>query len=241
MRATQGVSFPRSGHAAIYHIARLYFGDAFIYCDVNNTRFCGCGSVPCINPNRTFAKNHDFGLRKPPSPRKILNLRQFLSLHKFRGVPIIPTEHYFIQYRSPVPAITSNFKVYLKKNPRENHRAGWEKFAFRDVNYWNRFIDKWVLDFPPDANPPLYCTYESLLANPQARVREILTFLSNAPLDDNRVEQIMQQIPIVPRNSISEFDFYDSVFFKELEDIASQRLAKLGLPSFKERIQAPFS
>ena len=55
------LDFPRSGHAAIYHIARLYFGDAFIYCD---------------------------------------------------------------------------------------------------------------------ANPPLYCTYESLLANPQARVREILTFLS---------------------------------------------------------------
>ena len=79
MKPTQGVSFPRSGHAPVYQVARRYFGDAFVYCDTNDTEQCGCEHVPCVNPNRTFSKNHDFGLRR------------------FSGVPIIPSEHYFIQ------------------------------------------------------------------------------------------------------------------------------------------------
>ena len=63
MLAVQGVSFPRSGHAIVYHTVRRYFGEALVYCDANNTRHCGCESVPCVNPGRTFAKNHDFGLK----------------------------------------------------------------------------------------------------------------------------------------------------------------------------------
>ena len=35
IRPTQGVSYPRSGHAAVFHIAKDYFGDAFIYCDTS--------------------------------------------------------------------------------------------------------------------------------------------------------------------------------------------------------------
>ena len=66
MRPTQGVSIPRSGHEAVYHVARLYFGDAFVYCDAfyihDDRPFCVCGSIPCVNPARTFSKNHDFGL-----------------------------------------------------------------------------------------------------------------------------------------------------------------------------------
>lgn len=218
MHATQGVSFPRSGHAAIYHIAQRYFGDAFVYCDANNKKYCGCRSVPCSNPKRTFAKNHDFGLRKSP------------------GVPIIPTEHYFIQYRNPVRSITSNFKLYLNKNPDENHRAGWEKFAFRDVFYWNRFIDKWVLDFPPSAEAPLYCTYESLIADPVSKVTEILAFMSHDPLDEQRVSQVMEQSPISARNNLAAFEFHDTGFFRELESAASARLVELDLPSFEEEL-----
>lgn len=219
MRPTQGVSFPRSGHAVVYHIARRYFGDALVYCDADNKkdpRMCGCGSVPCINPKRTFAKNHDF------------------TLHRSPGVPILPAERYLIQYRNPVLSITSNFLVHLERSPEENSRAAWERFAFRDVFFWNRFIDKWVLDFPPELEPPLYCTYEALLADPGARVPEIIGFLSDGPLDHDRLGAVMEENPITPRRSLKEFAFYDPVFFRELEEVAALRLAELDLPSFDE-------
>ena len=235
MRASQGASFPRSGHGAVRAIVKLYFDDAFVYCDINHTDYCGCESVPCINPKRTYSKNHDFGLRRPP--KKPRGLRQHLEHHfrrrKVGGVPIIPTERYFIQYRSPVFAIASNFKLHLSAYPDHNHRAGWEQYAFKDLFYWNRFIDKWVLGFPARARPPLYVSYESLLADPHARVRDILKFHSVGPLDEDRVEQVLQKAPVVPKHSISKFEFYDPDFFQKMEDATSGRLQKLGLPSFK--------
>ena len=83
MRPAQGVSFPRSGHGAVLRVARRYFGDSLVYCDSNSKKgHCGCKAVPCANPARIFAKNHDFGLRTSA------------------GVPMIPAERYFIQYRS---------------------------------------------------------------------------------------------------------------------------------------------
>jgi len=218
MRPTQGVSFPRSGHAAIFHIAKRYFGEAFVYCDANNPKYCGCESVPCVNPDRTFAKTHDFSLRSSP------------------GVPIISSEHYFIQYRNPVRSIASNFYLHVNNHPDECKRTHWEKFAVRSVFYWNRFIDKWVLDFPSDAEAPLYCTYESLLKDPEARVRDTLTFLSDGPLDDEAVARVIEKRPIAPRNRLAEFEFYDPVFFRELEDAASERLAELDLPSFTDEL-----
>jgi hypothetical protein len=212
------MSFPRSGHEAVYHIAKRYFKDAFVYCDANNKAHCGCETVPCVNPARTFAKNHDFGVKTSP------------------GVQIIPSEHYFIQYRNPVRAIVSNYHLHLKNHPDECERADWVSFAFRGVFYWNRFIDKWVLDFPEDAARPLYCTYESLIAEPEARMKEILTFMSDGPLDDEAAQRILEKLPITPRNSLAAFKFYDPVLFKELEDAASERLAELDLPSFKDEL-----
>lgn len=230
MQPTQGVSFPRSGYSATYHILRGYFGDAFVYCDADDTRHCGCQSVPCLNPKRMFAKNHDFGLLKS----RFDLLKSRFGLRSDPGVPIIPTEHYFIQYRNPVWSITSSFKLYRDRNPNDNSRAGWKQFAFRRIDFWNRFVDKWVLDFPVDAEPPLYCTYEALITDPPARVREILAFFSDGPLNEERVDAAMKKQPIALRNRISEFEFYDPGFFRELEKVASHRLAELNLPSFDE-------
>ena len=218
MQPTQGVSYPRSGHEAVYQIARRYFGDTFVYCDTNNKAECGCGSVPCINPGRTFSKNHDFGV------------------YDSAGVPIIPSEHYFIQFRNPVRSIVSNYYLYRREHRFRFRRVDWQKFALRSITYWNRFIDKWVLNFPSDAQAPLYCSYEALIADPEARMREILLFLSNEPLDEEAVSRLLIEKPISPRNRITEFRFYDPVSLRELEDLASERLAKLGLPSFMEEI-----
>ena len=82
--------------------------------------------------------------------------------------------------------------------------------------YWNPLIDKWVLNFPSNAKPPHYCTYESLLADPQARVREILTFLSEGTLDEERFRAAMLECPIEERSSIEKFEYYDSDFFQKI-------------------------
>ncbi len=217
MRPVQGVSLPRSGHGVIYRVAMRYFGNALAYCDASNkTRYCGCNATPCVNPDRTFAKNHDFDLRTSP------------------GIPIIPTERYFIQYRSPVRSIVSNYHLYLKNHPHECERGDWESFALRDVLYWNRFLDKWVLHFPEAAEPPLYCAYESLISDPDARIREILAFLSDEPLDDEVVCRSFEKRPIAPRNRLATFKYYDPVFFRELDSAASGRPARLDLPTFED-------
>jgi hypothetical protein len=215
-RATQGVSFPRSGHAIAYHLGRRYFGDAFVYCDANGTRFCGCGQVPCSNPARVFAKNHDFGLRRSP------------------GVPVLENERYLVQYRNPVHSICSHYQLYLRNHPDEHTVPGWRKFALRDIFYWNHFIDKWVLDYPGTAIAPLYCVYEELMSRPRDVAREILSFMSALPLEESRFEQVLASLEIVPRNSLEEFQFYDPGFFDELERRAEQRLAGLQLPAWRD-------
>jgi len=218
MRPSQGMSIPRSGHGVVQRVAKRYFGDTFVYCAAgsNKQEHCGCDAVPCINPARTFAKNHDFGLQTSS------------------GVPILPSERYFIQYRSPVRSIVSNYHLYKKNHRDECARADWESFALREVFYWNRFVDKWVLGFPEEAASPLYCSYESLLSAPEARMREILAFMSDAPLDDEAVTRAFERRPIAPRDRLAQFEYYDPAFFRMLEDAASERLAALDLPSFEE-------
>jgi len=218
MRPVQGVSYPRSGHGAIFRIARLYFGEAFIYCDTGDKVKCGCESVPCRNPNRTFAKNHDFGL--------------FDS----EGVPIIPTERYLIQYRSPVRSIVSNYYLFRTEKFSRRKKPEWQAFALRSIDYWNRFVDKWVIDFPTGVHAPLICPYESLVSDPQVYAREILSYLGEGPLDEDAVCQVCAKIPISARNRLSKFRYYDAGFFRELEEMTSGRISKLGLPSFAEEI-----
>ncbi len=216
MRPAQGVSFPRSGHGAVSNIARRYFGEAFIYCDTNNKRRCGCESVPCINPQRTFAKNHDFGLQNSV------------------GVPIIPSERYLIQYRSPVRSIASNYYLFRRGDRSRHSKSEWRRFALDSINYWNRFVDKWVLNFPPNADAPLYCSYESLISDPEVRMREVLSYLSDESLDEDAFSQLLRMKPILQRNRISEFPYYDAGFFREIEEMTSGRPGRLGLPSFDE-------
>ena len=224
MRPTQGVSIYRSGHGVVYHAAKRYFGDAFVYCDAfyfkeDEGRYCACRAVPCVNPARTFSKLHDF------------------ELHWTPGVPIIRSERYFIQYRSPVRSIVSHYHIHLKTFPDECERRDWQSYALHEVFYWERFVDKWILNVPECDVPPLYCSYESLLAEPDARMREILTFMSDGPLEDETVTQILEDRPkIVPRDRLAEFKYFDPVFFRELEDVVSGRMAKLGLPSFEDGV-----
>jgi hypothetical protein len=214
MNPAQGVSFPRSGHAIVFHVARRYFGDGLRYCDADGVRHCGCGQVPCADPARTFAKNHDFGLRTGP------------------GVPILPDERYLVQYRTPVRSIASNFMVHIGNHPESNSEAEWRKFALKDIFLWNRFVDKWVLDFPPGARPPLVVEYGSLTAEPEARLLDILGYLAAGPVDEAAALEVIDGLGVEPRDSLAAFEFRDEAFFAELEEAAADRMAALDLGSY---------
>ena len=192
IRRTQGVSIPRSGHAITFQLGRRYFGDKFVYCDPDGTNFCSCRTVPCVNPETTFGKNHDFALRKST------------------GVILRKDVDYLIQYRNPVHSITSNFQLYLKRHPEALSEEGWKKFAYRDIYYWNHFIDKWVLDYPDNAIPPFYLTY------------------------DEQFDKVMSKFKIEARGALSSFQYVDHGFFDEIERRTSQRLAELNLPSWRD-------
>ena len=176
MRKTQGVSIPRSGHAVAFQLGMRYFGEEMIYCDPEGTQFCSCRSVPCINQERNFAKNHDFALRNST------------------GWAMLKDENYLIQYRNPVHSICSNYQLYLKKNPQEPSKKGWHKFAYREIYYWNHFVDKWVIDYPEDASPPLYITYEELLGSPLAKARQIIEFMSDGPVEEELFDNVMSYL-----------------------------------------------
>ncbi|MDP7129984.1 MAG: hypothetical protein QF437_05820 [Planctomycetota bacterium] len=216
IRRTQGVSIPRSGHAITFQLGRRYFGDKFVYCDPDGTNFCSCRTVPCVNPETTFGKNHDFALRKST------------------GVILRKDVDYLIQYRNPVHSITSNFQLYLKRHPEALSEEGWKKFAYRDIYYWNHFIDKWVLDYPDNAIPPFYLTYEELVGSPIDKAREIIAFMSDGDVDDEQFDKVMSKFKIEARGALSSFQYVDHGFFDEIERRTSQRLAELNLPSWRD-------
>lgn len=216
MNPTQGISFPRSGHGAIFAMMQSYFGDALVYCDALNSRgrHCGCRAVPCINPKRTFGKSHDPEVREA------------------EGIPVLPDQRYFIQYRSPVRAIASNFRLHLSKVPEDESRTGWEVYARGEISYWNRFVDKWVRNESPAMRSALICSYESLLANPETRTREILEFLSRDRLREDAVAELSRKFSVRRRDRLSGFKYFDTGFFRELEALTDGRLRELDLPDF---------
>lgn len=235
MLKTQGISFPRSGHGALYHFLRNYFGQELVYCDPEVPRghaddtgsLCGCGQVPCENPANTFAKNHDFGL-----------LRRTTSL------PIHSDWRYLIQFRNPVRAIVSDFFLHLKNEPRDNHLKRWRSFAFEKIGYWNRFIDKWVLHRKPAGIRRLFrkpatfldVPYRELVGNPQEACRIVINYLTPEPIDEERFQRALDQVQLRPLDRFVGFQFFDPGFFAEIESRTEGRMAQANIPSFADAL-----
>ena len=220
IRPTQGISFPRSGHAVLYHTFLLYFGDALVYCDPDRTdnTHCGCGSVPCINPRNTFSKNHDFGLMSGD------------------GLPISGNRPYLIQYRSPVRSVASNFFLHLLAYPQDHNVIEWRKFACCQIRYWNKFVDKWVFDVFYSDVRLYHCSYERLVFHTETTIDEVLRFVSQGSVDEARMRAVMQAIHPRPLDRLRDFPYYDGAFFSDLEDMTEGRIGRLQLPSFKDGV-----
>lgn len=221
LKPTQGISFPRSGHAPVFHLIQRYFGDSLVYCDPDNHagKFCACGTVPCVNEYRNYAKFHDFELRTS------------------KGIDILPDERYLIQFRNPVHSIVSDYHLHKTRNSHISHtRQHWEEFAVKQIFYWNKFVDKWAINFPNGDVENLQCIYEDLLAAPTEKSREILRFIGVGEIDEARMESILGELKVEQQGNLRGFEFYDPLFFRSLEDRTNGRLPRLGVPDYAEEI-----
>lgn len=221
MLKTQGISYPRSGHGALYHVLRRYFRGELVYCDPEVPRghtdssgsLCGCGQVPCENPQNNYAKSHDFGL-----------------LRGGQGLPVRPEVRYLVQYRSPVRAIVSNFGLHLRANPDDDNVDAWRAYAIEHMNYWVAFIDKWVLTRPAGT----WCDipYVKLIGDAPNTVRKAIEFVAGGTADPARLDDALQFVKLEARDRFASFQYPDEGFYKELEAMAGDRLRRLDLPAY---------
>ena len=225
MIKTQGISFPRSGHGALYHVLRRYFRSELVYCDPevprghadNTGSLCGCGSVPCENPDNTYAKNHDFGL-----------------LGGGAGLPVRSDWRYLIQFRSPVRAIVSNFRLRLRSMPQDDTLERWQAFAHQQIAYWNAFMDKWVLRRGDGTY--LDVPYERLIQHSEDACRKVLGFVAAEPGDEARLHDALAFGNLASRDRFADFPYFDQGFFEHLESMAGSRLKQARLPSFGDGV-----
>jgi len=215
---TDCISFPRSGHGALYHVLKRYFGDALHYCAPLPPNNCGCGRVPCTNPTTNFTKNHDFGL------------------YQGGGVEIRPKRQYLIQFRNPVRSIISNYHLFLEQHPSKNSRKEWYFYAHQWLVFWNRLIDKWALDVEQQITTRMMLSYEHLVQHPANAIGQVITFMTGDEARLEHLQHAIAQVDLKPRNRYADFPYLDRGFIYKLEELAGPRLALLNLPSFADSI-----
>lgn len=222
------VAFPRSGHhLLVTALARYCSGDlAFdsrsfetgldrgrfeagplAYCEFYNC----CRQVPCKFRDTNLQKNHDLDL----------------SLELGRQDKCI------VQYREPIPAIISNFKLqlaYQRKHykpafwawfvPKGSKklletRSCWQSFFDEQYSYYLAFLDKWVTS--ATGNPArLVVTYEELLAAPSVKLKRALEFIPLVSrIDLGRVEAVVDSLFLEDKKSYLDFPFYNQVELEE--------------------------
>ena len=231
MRKIVCVCFPRSGHHLLTNILFKYFsknaeflefsgessskrcsevinaGNLF-YCEYYNH----CRSFPCTDKNTNFQKNHDYDL--------LLNIQ--------KGY------YYIVLYRNPIESIVSLYE-HITSDPYKNKMFGhaigygksdWEAFAKEAMVYWKNFIKKWI--FPNSNNEFLFVKYEDIIETPLITINEIIKFIDpNNSVDFRILIDSIKKIKIDKKRNLKEFKFYDSSFFKSLEDMIYYELKSL--------------
>ena len=139
---------------------------------------------------------------------------------------------HLIQYRNPVGSIASDYYLHLNNHPTHTDTVHWEKFALEQIQYWNRFVDKWLILSKQWAGT-LTCPYELLVGNPVDTVTKVISFMSGAPLSLCTRDRALERINFRPKGKLEQFEHYDELFFDELERITSRRIVILGIPTYK--------
>jgi hypothetical protein len=231
MRKVICVSFPRSGHHLLINILLKYFSSNVNYPltsgentdrDCNRTLIAGklvyceyynhCNTMPCIDKNTNFIKNHDFSL----------------------NLDILPDYYYIILYRKPIEAIISLYEFTLKdsnKNSFFGNNVGqtkkdWENFSKEAIYFFKSFIKKWMINNKNRYNGRLlFVTYEDLINNPKLVMNQVIKFIEpQEGVDHKLLKESINNAKIKKNRNILEFKYYDQLFFTKLENIIKNEL-----------------
>lgn len=221
------VSYPRSGHHLTVRILSHYFGRDFKYCQYYNEPAGCCGNFPCTDSSVHLTKNHDMDLGKPLS----------LGLPKSNDVP------YLVLVRNFLEAVVSDYNLYLREN--EDTEDAWRQFSQRKSNFYQRFVNKWVLE--DDGLEKLIMPYEKLTDDPIAEFSRMVQFfrpdqpidrerltriVSDAVLEDVKPDKIdvIRKFGVRNRRKLEDFKYYDPVYFSELEAGLKTEFSQVGYP-----------
>ena len=229
LRYVACVSYPRSGHHLTMRILQHYFRKRFRYCQYYKEDDVDCcRAFPCTNANVTMTKNHDMDLNDPSAD----------------GVPKLSEVPYLILVRNFLEAVVSDYNLYLRQHP--DSLAAWRKFSRAKSVYYRRFLQKWVLSEDDDLQK-LIVRYEALTENPLTEFRRVIEFFRpRDSIDETRLERLVQSavledvrpnrvevirgFGIHNRRRIEDFQYYDPVYFGELEHELSDELSRCGYP-----------
>jgi hypothetical protein len=153
-----------------------------VYCEYYNH----CRQSPCSDPRTNFQKNHDFGLK----------------------LPILPNQHYIVQYRSPYPAIISRYKLEVEVfGTVEDSARNWATYLEKKFEYNKKFHQKWL---SREDNPLLHkLKYEDLIANPFDEMRKVLSICNpRESVQERRLREVIERLDVEPKNSASSFKYY---------------------------------
>lgn len=213
-RYVAGVSWPRSGHHMLVNVLAAYFGQAFRHCEFHTPPNC-CKSFPCADPEVTFSKSHDFGLKMP----------------MLEGVP------YLIQYRAYIPSVVSEFELHVRAG-EPNTKEHFMVFASMHHVGYRSFTKKWI-DNEKAPEERLVLLYEDLTGENKAlKFSEAIAFFAPGhAVETDRLSHVLQTVTknqvdngvtayirgagVTAPRDVTAFRFYDREFFRELAEKVS--------------------
>ena len=175
MLPTINVCFPRSGHRFLRNILSAYFGKEFKFRE--NHQKTGYSFEEA-----NYIKDHDFGIRNN-------NI----------GIQMLPKYRYLIQYRHPLESLVSYFEFFVKHERVTDDRESWNLFFPQQLDYWKRFVDKWLISVPGDMSLSMHSVvYSKLYGDTYSSVEQVINFLTNnqSPINTKRLNNTVTRIKL---------------------------------------------
>ena len=165
------VTFPRAGQ-------HLVVGSLFSYFDIPLAKYCEfyscCLKFPCSRPNIFLHKSHDFELLKEQRLPQVT-------------IPIHNKHKYIVGIRHPYDCLLSWYKLEVTEYHTRNE-GRFLRYLDDRMNYWKRFVDKWVLTRATNIH---VFRYSSLVNNFVPEISSIIKFLKpEAQVDGRKLEAI---------------------------------------------------
>ena len=124
-----------------------------------------------------------------------------------------------VQFRDPVEAIISYYKLDIAMKGIPDSKQEWERFAINAFEYWKKFKHKWVKS---PIKQRYICHYANLIEDPFKELHEVAKFVSGKDgedgdkIDVNKVREILKEIEVKRLNNVESFQHYDQTFIDRI-------------------------